>query len=324
MLPPIDPGTAAFLVGQAGRLVGSVWKRTRENLEQEAADELTSFIREKFMGRPAAEPSVAEPPGEGKIEAEEAAAQELVEDDRAQAEELQEKFGVQLSSALPRELTGTDASLVRAYEAVLWRLAVLASWERRAVAVSGALQGRGWITLCAPGDSKGVVAPADIWRPEAGSPALRRPWHDVPVEFFVRPLGDGASIEGEVDAVNDELSRDGFDPTQPAGADDVDVWHRIDALQAVWSALQPDAETEAAALAAGEVKFDGVLVGRRHLDTSQPLRYKEYPASWKPLLDVDKVDGLDALIDGVDKFAAKSQAVSDAVEGLFGADIDRS
>ncbi len=322
---PIDPGSAAFLIGQAGKLVGSVWKRTRENLEQEAADELTRFIRKRFMGRSGEERhSQAEPPGERTIEAETVAAEELVKDDEVQAEELQKKFGVELSSALPSELTGKDASRVRAYEAVLWRLAVLASWEGRPIAVSGALQGRGWITLCAPRGSRGVVAPAEIWRAEPGETALRRPRHNAPVEFFVKSLADDASIDEEIDMVDDELSRDGFDPTQPAGPDDIDVWHRIDALQAVWVALQPDGETEAAVIAAGEVKVDGVVIGKRYLDTTEPLRYKEYPKRWKPHLDVDKAVGLDALIEGVDEFAAKSQAVCDAVEGLIRDDIDNA
>jgi hypothetical protein len=43
----------------------------------------------------------------------------------------------------------------------------------------------------------------------------------------------------------------------------------------------------------------------------------EYPEDWEALLDIDGTGGLAALIDGVDKFAADSNAAGDAVESLL-------
>ena len=111
---------------------------------------------------------------EAEIAAQESATSEVVAEDEEQAVELQNKFGVELSSALPPDRIGTDASLVRAYEAVLWRLTVLARWEQRAIAVAGALQGRDWMTICAPQTPGGVVAPSAIWQAAPADSVLRR------------------------------------------------------------------------------------------------------------------------------------------------------
>ena len=59
-----------------------------------------------------------------------------------------------------------------------------------------------------------------------------------------------------------------------------------------------------------------MLGGKRHFNT-EPLGYAEYPESWEALIDIDGTDGLAALIDGVDKFAADSKAAGDAVESLL-------
>jgi hypothetical protein len=225
------------------RLVAPVANRVQENLQNQAADEITRFAK-KYIGRALSgggpDPETS---AEGEVEIDAAAAPEVINEDEAQAEELQEKFGVQLSSALSRELTGADASLVRAYEAVLWRLAVLASWERRSIAIAGAPQGSEWMTICRPHEVGRVIAPSRIWKEVGDESALRRPLHHVPVEFFVKPLAAGGRLDQEVNKVNTAFGRKGVDLDQPVSSDD-EAWHSIDGLRAGWIALQPDSETE--------------------------------------------------------------------------------
>jgi hypothetical protein len=281
----------------------------------QAADEITRFAK-KYIGRALSgggpDPETS---AEGEVEIDAAAAPEVIKEDEAQAEELQEKFGVQLSSALSRELTGADASLVRAYEAVLWRLAVLASWERRSIAIAGAPQGSEWMTICRPHEVGRVIAPSRIWKEVGGESALRRPLHHVPVEFFVKPLAAGGRLDQEVNKVNTAFGRKGVDLDQPVSSDD-EAWHRIDGLRAGWIALQPDSETEERLQREYKASPGGMLGGKRHFNTT-PLEYAEYPECWGALLDIDGTHGLAVLIDGVDKFAADSKAAGDAVESLL-------
>jgi hypothetical protein len=246
-----DPTTSTWLFRQARELVAAVWNRTRDDLAEKGADQLTSFVlrlAERPVGRGR---SGSDAPAETKAEiaAQESTASEVVAEDEAHAEELQNKFDVELSSALPRNRTGTDASLVRAYEAVLWRLTVVATWEQRAIAVAGALQGRDWMTICAPRHSGAVVAPSAIWQAPPTGSVLRRLRRGGPVEFFVKRLASGAVIDDELAKVNTQLRRDSstrFDLKRPAQPADVDVWHRVDGFHALWVALQPDSATKSA------------------------------------------------------------------------------
>ena len=313
----IDPVTGLWLLGQACKLVAPVAKRVQENLQNQAADEITRFAKE-YIGRALSgggpDPETS---AKGEVEINAAAAQEVIKEDEPQAEDLQEKLGITLSSALSGELTGTDASLVRAYEAVLWRLAVLASWERRSIAVAGALQGSEWMTICRPHEVGGVIAPSKIWKEVGGESALRRPLHHIPVEFFVKPLAAGDRLDQEVDKVNTAFGRKGVDLNRPV-CSDAEAWHRIDGLRARWIALQPDSETEERLQREYKSGPGGMLGGKR-LFSTKPLEYAEYPEDWEALLDIDGTDGLAALIDGVDKFAADSNAAGDAVESLLDA-----
>ena len=317
-----DPVTSAWLFGQAAKLVAAVWNQTRDNLAKEGADQLTSFVLKLAKKRPIEEvrSDVDTPPEtEAEMEAQESAAGEVVAGDEVQAEELQSKFGVELSSALPRDRTGTDASLVRAYEAVFWRLTVLAGWEQRAIAVAGALQGRDWMTICAPQHLGAVVAPSAIWQAAPADNALRRLRKGGPFEFFVKRLAGNAMLDDELAKVNKQLRLGGskrFAPERPSQSTDVDVWHRVDGLHGLWVALQPDSETESAVAEAAAPAFEGSKIGRRNFDT-KPLTYDEYPDEWQALLDVAPADGLAALVDGIDKFADDSAAARAAVTELF-------
>jgi hypothetical protein len=317
----IDP-SSAWLFGQAAKLVASIWTQTRENLAKEGADQLTGFVLKLAKKRPIGEGrSDAGAPAamEAEIAAEGSAASQVVAADEAQAEELEDKFGVELSSALPRDRTGTDASLVRAYEAVLWRLAVLANWEQRAIAVGGALQGRDWMTVCAPQHPGAVVAPSAIWRAAPADNALRRRRNGGPFEFFVKPLAGNAVLADELAKVDMQLRQNDskrFEPKRPARPTDVDAWHRVDGLHGPWVALRPDSETESAIADAAAPSFEGSKIGSRSFDT-KPLTYGEYPDEWQALLGISQADGLTMLIEGIDKFAADSAAARTAVEDLF-------
>lgn len=294
-----------LLLWGACKLIEPVAARVRANLEDKVADGITEFA-ERYARRAIG----GLLPGE---EAEVEVDTQISEEDEAAAEELEKKF--QLTSALPDEREGADASLVRAYEAILWRLAMLASWEERNVAVAGALQGPKWMTLCIPHLVGGVIPPRDIWRDVDGENALRRPFHNVPVEFFVKPLAEGQDPEYEVRTTNAAIRRSGLDLDRPISPG-APAWHRIDGLSAGWVALQPDTETEARLQQEYAAGPGGMLGRRRHFNTS-PLTHAEYPNSWHPLINVDDTSGLAALIAGADNLAEDQKKVSDAVEGLL-------
>jgi hypothetical protein len=317
---PIE--VALFLLRQAGALVGGILEKTRGNIEQAGADQLTKFVFKVAKGPSEREQadSTTQAELEAEITAEQATTAEVLEENEAGAEELQSRFGFALTSALPPDRIGTDASLVRAYEAVLWRLSVLASWERRAIAVSGALQGRDWITICAPRVPGAVIAPSSIWQAADADSVLRRPLKRAPVKFFVRPNAGNAKPDEELTAVDTKLRRDGarrFEPTQPAEPADVDAWHRVDGLHAVWVPLQPDTHTADALENANAHMYEKrVTFGKRNVEIHPP-RHEEYPEEWqRALLDISPT-GLASLIDGIDKFASHSAAAKSAVDVLL-------
>lgn len=324
----MDPFSSAWLLGQAGALALRVLAKAGENVEDEAAKGLSGFVV-KLAKRPFAASPIGDLTSEAGVSstrpavdlvAEEQAVVDVVEQDGDHARELERRFGVDLSSALPPDRTGTDATLVRASEAVLWRLAVLAAWEQHPIAVSGALQGREWLTLCVPRQAGVLVSPSAMWKAADGATVgLRRIRKGGPVEFFVKQVRSDADLKAELDAVNKRLSVTGSPPPEsarPTQPSKVEGWHRVDALYARWIALEPDEETARAVAARDERSYEGLRIAVRNFDT-RPFGYDEYPDAWQVLLDVDVADGLAALLEGIDQFADESSAVRSAGEALL-------
>jgi hypothetical protein len=99
---------------------------------------------------------------------------------------------------------GTARWYVSAYGAILWRVATLASWEERPIAISGALQGREWVTVCVPRVRGKVVDPSKMWRAsDAGAHLLLRArGDDSPADFFVQRIEDTGKRDDVVADLN--------------------------------------------------------------------------------------------------------------------------
>jgi hypothetical protein len=138
--------------------------------------------------------------------------------------ELESRLGVTLaSSGFTDAARGTDEFIVDAYEATFWRIATMAAWERRPIAIDGALQGPDWLTVCVPSvdirfaSEPAVVDPRGVWN-RLQPTILKRDSYSRPAEFFVKP----ASIPDrthERDDLNLRFRRDptaGFFPDREA------------------------------------------------------------------------------------------------------------
>jgi len=316
-----DPGTAAWLFRQACKLVAGtgdkVVDKAEDGAEDWAAEKTIEFVsRVAGLGRAQGERRRGDSTGTdadvSRPEVSEAG--KAIAENETVAVALQEDLGVELSSALPARCTGTKASLVRAYEAVLWRLAVVAAWEQRPIAVAGALQGRDWVTVCVPEPGlEGVVNPSEMSQGTADC-GLRRRRQTPPVEFFVWRSGSPMS-DANIAELNEALA-DGFKWERPAEPEEIDDWHRVDGVFGHWIALQPDSQTQAAvdkATGIPSLSNPGKVVGVRH---NQPLDRGQYPESWKPLLRIE-ADGLDALEVGIDRFVEASTSVREHAERLL-------
>jgi hypothetical protein len=318
----IDPGTAGYLFRQACKLVAGTGDKVVDKAEDSAEDwaaakTIEFFRRVAGSGRAKGEERQGDSTGTdadiGRPEVSEAG--KVIAENETEAVALQDDLGVELSSALPGRCTGTRASQVRAYEAVLWRLAVVASWEQRPIAVAGAVQGRDWVTVCVPKPGlEGVVSPSKMWKATAGC-GLRRLQQTPPVEFFVWRSKSPPS-DGNIAQINEVLA-DGFKWERPAKPAEISDWHRVDRVYGHWIALQPDSQTQAAVDKATtgipDLWNPGKVVGVRH---NQPLKRGQYPESWQPLLRIE-ADGLDALEAGIDRFVEASTSVREHAERLF-------
>ena len=148
-----DPGTAGWLFRQACKVVAGARDRVEDRAEDWAADKTIELVwRVAGLDRAKGERRQGDSTGIdadiGRPEVSEAG--KVIAENETEAVALQEDLGVELSSALPDRCTGARSSQVRAYEAVLWRLAVVAAWEQRPIAVAGAVQGRNWVRSVSP------------------------------------------------------------------------------------------------------------------------------------------------------------------------------
>ena len=224
--------------------------------------------------------------------------------------EVGRQLGMDLTS---REATPPDVAVARdqvvldAYEAVFWRLAVLAHVEDRPIAFEGALQGGDWTTVCVPsagiriGTSK-PPAPGDVWTRRPHRKMLQRrddSWGRA--EFFVKRAGSEQATD-EAAAINRSfrISGDSGFPPKDQGATLMDRWHRINGIASLWVQLEPDSPARSWIIAHGVDQID---------DIDYP-RYEMYPTDWKPLLDIpNELEGVTMLGRSADAFAAESAAV---------------
>lgn len=238
---------AVWLVYEAWKLLRPVAERVVADTQQDAADwtekKATRWVKRVItpadaVPRPlqADGGDVAAP--DEAVGATDDAIVTALEQDPSTAEDLRQVaegvLGVSLGGA--GVVPGSDAWFVSAYEALLWRAAVMAGWEGRPIAVAGALQGPGWVTVCVPrrplrpGE---VIDPSSLWN-TTSTPDVRRPSDGAPpADFFVRRIGEGENAAEAAAAINEwSTITHEFDPGSvgPGG----EVWHRIDDLSRKW------------------------------------------------------------------------------------------
>jgi hypothetical protein len=211
---------------------------------------------------------------------------------------------------------GTPAWYVSGYAAVLWRVAMLAVWEERPIAIHGALQGQEWVTVCVPGKDK-VIDPSTMWR-QGDSGMLLRVIDRPPADFFVCQIKDSSERERVLAELNQQFMIDPTAPFEPAEADSVaNSWHRVDGVSRAWVLLKPDPDLERA-IEDARPRYEGLNISPRDLRT-WPLAFNEYPKEWEPLLRIGSAeDGIAALGAGADEFAGASDASAAAVEKALG------
>lgn len=216
--------------------------------------------------------------------------------------------------------TGSPRWYVSNYAAILWRIAMLAVWEERPIAIHGALQGQGWVTVCVPRVAK-AIAPSAMWRKSDSAMLLRLKDDRPPADFFVRQIKSENARAKEVAALNDKFminTKAAFKET--IGGSIADNWHRIDGIDRKWVLLKPDTETGIAILNNRSPFLDATETSLFLLKASPPT-FDEYPAEWQPLLKIGKeADAIKALSAGADEFARASEASAAAVEAALDAD----
>ncbi len=273
--------------------------------------------------------AVARPPqadGAGAADEVAGAADEAIvtalEQDPATAEELrhvaEEALQVDLGSA--EVVASPDAWFVAAYEALLWRAAVMAGWEGRPIAIAGALQGPAWVTVCVPRRplKPGVgIDPSLLWDRTSNADVLRPSRTAPPADFFVRRAGERETATDAAAAVNkwSALTRR-FDPGSagPGG----ELWHRVDGLSRNWVRFKWD---DVVKKYAQEVRSPGWFNGEYLFPidlTTSPPEFHEFPEDWRQeMLIPSEVAAIGNLGEGLDAYAAASEATMAAAQAVI-------
>jgi hypothetical protein len=232
-------------------------------------------------------------------------------------EELGRRLGVHLAPAGEDRWVGSDAFVVDAYAAIHWRLAALAQTEGRPLAVTGALQGDGWITVCVPdgplfGQPSALPDPADLWyRVEAGR-ARRPPW-TPPARFLVSKTSGSEGDEAR--RLNRAFRLRGFDARldEATGvAPASDTFMPLDGFSSLWVAIRPPLPLliEMTRHTASGIRSD-----------ASEVRYDDYPADWQRFVDIpDEAAGIRALTLGIDEAAAASDSLRARIESIIDGD----
>ncbi|MBV8861659.1 MAG: hypothetical protein JO259_07350 [Mycobacterium sp.] len=317
---------AGWVLTQACKAIGGKLRdRFATRVSDAVIDNLPAPVSRALFGPPAkgdnpgaasgADDAAAEPPTDVELVA--AIETDVSADTRAAlGKELEQILEVKLGThEVPR---GTDGWYVSAYAAVLWRVAMMAVWEKHPIAIQGALQGQQWVTVCTP-RVQAPIEPSQMWwkYPPNESRILRDPNDRGPVDFFVRHIEDQDAREREVKTLNTNFI---MDPDKPFKAKEdgpiAERWHRIDGVNRRWVILKPDVALETAlttrprALGGGRYTYR-ILKGA-------PPAWREYPDEWKPLLNIEnESDAITALSAGADEFARKSESSTAAVEAAL-------
>ena len=232
--------------------------------------------------------------------------------------ELEQRLGVRLETGAEgiAHDGDADAFLVDAYEAILWRVAMLTAAGRRPLALEGALQGRSWCTVAVPsiarrfnsGKPLEPIEPRDLWR-RPDEFTLERPLFDPPVQFYVKRAPE-SGCAAELEELNRRFRRDrteGFSP--PNEGPPETRWHRLDGVQPTWVVLSPDSSAYVH------------IAGSRSYPTDfdlDPPKYDEYPERWRGLLDLPgDLQGLAALSDGADAIVEQDREIRTQVQSLL-------
>jgi hypothetical protein len=325
---------AAWLVMQAYKLiVVPVATGVRQRLVDDLSAKIAAPVSAKLFGDhvPAPEDGgglASEPDSDAEVKAEREFVDTIEEAPEARAvmgEEMERFLGVKLGvggdqgSTFAGARRGSDGWYVSAYASILWRIAMLAVWEERPIAIQGALQGREWLTVCVP-RVRGAINPSAMWQHADSRTLLRIRRDGGPADFFVRQIGDEGGRRHEVAALNEQFMIDPtavFKPTEVEFT--ADNWHRIDGVYRKWVLLKPDAVAEEAI--ARQRPHRPAIYGGRDVRVDleyYPPKFNEYPADWQPLLKIGSEEGgIAALSAGADEFARASEASAAAVEALF-------
>jgi len=241
-------------------------------------------------------------------------------------EELERILGVKLGAisgqggAGAGVRRGTSSWYVSAYAAILWRIAMLAVWEERPIAINGALQGRDWVTVCVPRTAK-AIAPSAMWRQSDSDMLLRVLDNQPPADFFIRQIKVESVRAREIAALNDKFminTKATFKETEDGSI--TDNWHRIDGIGRRWVLLKPDTETGLAIISSRLGARVPMPSYSLNLLNGSPPTFDEYPAEWQSLLRIEKeANGIEALSAGADEFARASEASAAAVEAALDA-----
>jgi hypothetical protein len=213
---------------------------------------------------------------------------------------------------------GSDAWWVSSYEAVLWRVATLAGWARRPIAVAGALQGPAWVTVCVPHvqlQAGQVIDPSSLWQVTASGHhrRLTKPSAD----FFVRATEVG-QLDGTLESLNEEFRLEPRFEPGPAGPDKA-TWHRVEGLRAGWVLFQwDDALTACIQELRNPAMWDGRYLIPVMLEASPP-QWNELPPEWRGLSRIpDKTAGIVAVRNGADAYASVTATVLAQAKAALG------
>jgi hypothetical protein len=322
----IELAIGGWLLRQAYKaILVPVGDDLRQRLNQRLADAISKHVDASVLGRlfPALSSSASK-----SVEAAEAAVPDAADADFVSTLEtnpaaadamrggLEDILGVPLGSSAHRR--GTDGWYLSSYESVLWRIGLMATWEGRPIALSGALQGADWLTVCVPHVAT-VPVPVDMWRRPDERTSLRL-LQNPPVDFFVRQITDDGRRTSELDEISEELMlmpERGFDP--PPGPPDETAWHRVDGLHRGWVILHPDPAAHEEILAAKQPSAAARNLFATDLRLHPPS-FDQYPRTWRGLLRIPNEAGaIAALNAGADAFATASEASTAAVEALISA-----
>jgi len=330
---------AAWLVMQAYKLiVVPVATGVRQRIVDDLSAKIAAPVSAKLFGDHIPTPEdggglASEPDTDAELEADSAfvdTIEEAPEAGAALGKEIGRILGVKLvvggdqTSTFAGARRGSDGWYVSAYASILWRIAMLAVWEERPIAIQGALQGREWVTVCVP-RARGAINPSAMWQHADSRTLLRIRGDGGKADFFVRQIGDEDGRKNAVAELNEQFMIDPTAPFKPIEVEfTADNWHRIDGVSRKWVLLKPDAVAEEA-IASQRPHRPAFYGGRDvRLDLEYfPPKFNEYPANWQPLLKIgsEKV-GIAALNTGADEFARASEASAAAVEALFESGTD--